>query len=593
MPDPSAVLSRRLILRPLLLSLIPLFLALLVIDGPIRGRVEREETRRVEEHARLVAALLRGVERIPSDLPVEWLDTPQHRLVLTDAHGRPVFDSDDPRIVATGSWHGPEPGIPIWWKTGVRSDPATGPPHVRAQVLWGEGERAGGLIVFRSLERMDARFAWAQLGVAGLWGLFVISLLIMGWRTLRDLRADQRALARALEAIPGSAGGLEPEGTALLDLDRAIRASARRTQVAIDKLSGDLREREAVLQGMLEGVVAVNEDREVVLINPSAERMLHLPSDTSRGRRITELIRSGRFQALVEEILETETSGELEFSLRDGSRHLRVLGDVLRRSGGGVRGAVLVMGDVTDLRRLERIRRDFVANVSHELKTPITAIQGYVETLLDEQESAEARRRFLRIIDGNVRRMHRILEDLLSLSRVELAGEEIEMLDFPVREMVERVINESRREAHRRRTRVALEVAPQVGTMRGNAALLERAIGNLIDNALKYGPGESVVQVGVALEGKRVRFDVRDRGPGIAAHHLPRLFERFYRVDKGRSRELGGTGLGLAIVKHIALAHGGTVEVTSEVGEGSTFTILIPRRVDQPAVGGGPDGSGA
>ena len=368
----------------------------------------------------------------------------------------------------------------------------------------------------------------------------------------------------------------------LLDLDGEVRESARRSRLSLEKLSADLGEREAVLQGMLEGVIAVNEEREVVLINPSAERMLHLRPNASRGRRITELVRSGGFQALVEEILRTGRSGELEFSLQDGSRHLRVLGDVLRQPEGGVRGAVLVMGDVTELRRLESIRRDFVANVSHELKTPITAIQGYIDTLLEEQEDEEARRRFLRIIAGNVRRMHRILEDLLSLSRVELAGEEIEMVDFPVREMVERVIGETRREALRRGTRVELETDADVGTMRANAPLLERAIGNLIDNALKYGPPESIVRVRVSLQGDRVRFEVADRGPGIAPQHLPRLFERFYRVDRGRSRELGGTGLGLAIVKHVALAHGGTAEASSEVGAGSTFAIVIPRRSASP-----------
>ncbi|MDM7916250.1 MAG: ATP-binding protein, partial [Candidatus Eisenbacteria bacterium] len=267
---------------------------------------------------------------------------------------------------------------------------------------------------------------------------------------------------------------------------------------------------------------------------------------------------------------------------------LRVRGDALRGDDGTPSGAVLVLADVTEIRRLERIRRDFVANVSHELKTPITAIRGYAETLLEDVEDAdsETRRRFLGILEKQASRMNRIIEDLLALSRLESTGGTIERSCFDPRALAERAVRDAEGEAARRGVRIDLQTPAKPGPLAplwANEALLERALGNLIDNALKYGARDGTVRVAVEEDvdgagGGGVRFSVADEGPGIPAEHLHRLFERFYRVDKGRSRELGGTGLGLAIVRHIALVHGGEAGVESEEGRGSVFHLRIPRR---------------
>jgi len=234
---------------------------------------------------------------------------------------------------------------------------------------------------------------------------------------------------------------------------------------------------------------------------------------------------------------------------------------------------------VTRLRRLENVRRDFVANVSHELKTPITAIRGFVETLLDGAiDSKEDARRFLEIIIRQSERLQSIIEDLLSLSRIEQESEKggIELQEGPVRSVLLSAIQSCEPTAQQKSVELQL-VCDDALRSRLNAPLLEQAVVNLIDNAVKYSPENSVVLVQAMSRGDQVVIEVRDQGRGIAREHLPRVFERFYRVDKARSRKQGGTGLGLAIVKHIAQAHGGRVTVESEPGSGSTFRLHLPQ----------------
>jgi two-component system phosphate regulon sensor histidine kinase PhoR len=241
-------------------------------------------------------------------------------------------------------------------------------------------------------------------------------------------------------------------------------------------------------------------------------------------------------------------------------------------------GALIVLNDITRLRQLENIRREFVANVSHELKTPITSIKGYIETLqegaIEEKENA---RKFLEIIFRQADLLHALVDDLLSLSRIEQEAErgEIQLTREQVRHIIESAVSAYETRARDRRIQVTLHCKEEV-IVKANARLLEQAVGNLLDNAIKYSEAGNSVDVEVIKNKNEVAIAVRDHGGGIAPEHLPRLFERFYRVDKGRSRELGGTGLGLAIVKHIIQAHGGRVTVESTLGKGSTFTLHLP-----------------
>ena len=343
---------------------------------------------------------------------------------------------------------------------------------------------------------------------------------------------------------------------------------------------GRSNEMATVLASMIEGVVVIDKDDRIISLNPAAQKLFRVTGDDVVGRAVPSVIRNADLQRLVNRSGKTEKPVEGQVVLRDsGERVLSVQGSVLRDADGRRTGTVFVCHDITQLKRLETVRKDFVANVSHELRTPVTAIKGYAETLRDGGSMGEeSRERFLGIIAKNSERLEAIIDDLLVLSRIEQEEDrkEIKLAAAAVRPVIEDAVQACELVARDKNIALAFECDE---TLRANinAPLLEQAIVNLIQNALTYTePGKSVFVEG-AGEDARLLIRVRDQGCGIEAHFLPRIFERFYRVDKARSRSQGGTGLGLAIVKHIANVHKGDVSVTSEVGVGSTFTISLPR----------------
>jgi two-component system phosphate regulon sensor histidine kinase PhoR len=338
-------------------------------------------------------------------------------------------------------------------------------------------------------------------------------------------------------------------------------------------------EREAMLSSMVEGVLAVDCDQRVLSLNPACGRLFGVDARECQGRSLQEIARSPELHHLVTQVLSTGGSANDEIVFYgDEERVLRGQGTVLCAADGGAIGALIVLHDVTRIQRLENVRRDFVANVSHELKTPITSIKGYVETLLDGTvHSLDDVDRFLGIISAQANRLNAIIDDLLTLSQIEQEADraEIALERVPVRDVLEAAIAASASRAEENRIRLDLSCADELEAQI-NAQLLEQAVTNLIDNACKYSPPGASVEVEAARVGPEVVIRVRDRGCGIERQHLDRIFERFYRVDKARSRKLGGTGLGLAIVKHIAQAHGGRATVESTPGQGSTFSICLP-----------------
>ena len=337
-------------------------------------------------------------------------------------------------------------------------------------------------------------------------------------------------------------------------------------------------QQEAVLSSMVEGVLAVDNEGRIMTFNKAASRLAGVDLDGHPNAYLHEIAPDSPIADFVFQVLDSARPLESEFgSVSQGGRILQAHGSVLRDARGEGIGAVVVLNDVTRLRRLEQVRRDFVANVSHELRTPITSIKGFVETLLDGamKDPADARR-FLEILAKQADRLNAILGDLLTLSSIE-EGEEranITLELMTIRNTLEAAQELCSKKAAAKNISVHLE-CPETVAARINPSLLEQAVANLIDNAIKYSPSGSAVHIR-ASRGDGVIVRVEDRGCGVSQEHLPRIFERFYRVDKARSRSLGGTGLGLAIVKHVITAHGGRVTVESTPGVGSTFSILLP-----------------
>lgn len=338
-------------------------------------------------------------------------------------------------------------------------------------------------------------------------------------------------------------------------------------------------EHQAVLSSMVEGVLAVDPQGAILSLNEACAEMLGVEASLARGRIVHEVIRHAGLLTFVEKALASPGAVEQDLEATGPGKHwLHVHGTVLHDGQQRKIGALIVLHDVTRIRHLEKIRRDFVANVSHELKTPITSIKGFVETLLHEQlEDKENSLRFLGIILRQVNRLDAIIGDLLMLSRLERGSEEqtIQLQSESLAEVLRAAEEMCEQKAADKSVRLELE-CPADLQAEINAPLLEQAVTNLIDNAIKYSEAGAAVRIAASHEGNEVLIRVQDHGCGIEAVHLPRLFERFYRVDRARSRELGGTGLGLAIVKHIVAAHRGAIRVESTVGRGSTFFISLP-----------------
>lgn len=416
-------------------------------------------------------------------------------------------------------------------------------------------------------------------------GGLVVALFVaaIGWgisrRINRPLEEMKEGAARFSQGDLKHRLGI-PNSEEMGALAETMNDMAAQLDERIRSITEQRNELEAVLSSMMEAVLVVDMAERVARLNRAAERLFGAELDAARGRSVQEVVRNVDLHRVVVEALSSEEPVEDEIVLHNGQdRFLQASGTLLRDARGERVGALLVLNDVTRLRRLEGIRRDFVANVSHELRTPITSIKGFVETLKEGAiQDPKASERFLEIIARHSDRLNAILEDLLSLAQIEQEfGDEarVPLESSGVKRVLEDAILLCSSEAAERNVKIELVCSEKV-TARLNTVLLEQAVVNLIDNAIKYSePGGRVLVTG-AQDEDDVVIRVQDWGCGISREHLDRIFERFYRVDKARSRELGGTGLGLAIVKHIVNAHGGRVEVESIPGKGSTFCVCLP-----------------
>ena len=428
-------------------------------------------------------------------------------------------------------------------------------------------------------------------GTGGFWpGLIIPGVALLGlaglslWWSVRKVVEPLEELGTAMVRLADGSGPLRvpvAHWKEAVVLSESFRWLAEQTSSRIGTLTRRQDEMTNLLDSMVEAVLAVNDRERILDLNPAAARLFDVEAEQVRGRLLLEVVRHPELLRFVTHALKVQhpVDAELMITAPQGQLTVQAQGTTLREQSGRAIGALIVLHDVTRLRQLEGIRRDFVANVSHELKTPITSIKGFVETLQDgalhNREEAE---RFLGIMAKQADRLQAIIEDLLNLSRIEEDGEKgnIHLETEPILPVIEAAIQDCRTRIEDRGIRIQV-TCPSSLTARVNAPLLEQALVNLIENAIRYGRKDSEVMVTAASVADKLVVQVRDEGQGIPESHLPRLFERFYRVDQARSRELGGTGLGLAIVKHIAQAHGGSVSVTSQLGEGSAFTISLPQ----------------
>jgi len=433
-----------------------------------------------------------------------------------------------------------------------------------------------------TLAAIHTRIAVASLVMLALLAAVSLAIALEISRPLKALEAGAERFARGdldhrlpnsrFEEIDALAG--------------AMNRMAGQLHQRIDTILRQRQELEAVLASMQEAVLAVDNDGTIINLNHASADLLGAPPEELKGRLVHEVVRKPNLLDFVEKTLHGNQPIEQDLRLQDDQqRWLSAHGTPLRDPQNRQIGALAVLHDVTRLHRLESVRRDFVANVSHELKTPITSIKGFVETLLDGAlDDHDNAVRFLRIVARQVNRLDAIIEDLLTLSRLEKGGQQPPQRLEPgsLVEVLQAAVEMCEKKALDKKIDLSLDCPPGLAALM-NAPLLEQAVVNLVDNAIKYSHTGGHVRLTADCSPHDLTIRVQDDGCGIEPKHLARLFERFYRADKARSRQLGGTGLGLAIVKHIALVHQGSVDVQSIPGRGSTFSLHIPLSAHQDA----------
>jgi two-component system, OmpR family, phosphate regulon sensor histidine kinase PhoR len=414
----------------------------------------------------------------------------------------------------------------------------------------------------------------------------LIVMLVTALLSLFFTRRIARPLERMQQGAEQFAGGdlhhqLMGGGTAEIDsLATSLNLMARQLDERIRTVVEQRNEQEAVLSSMTEGVIAVDRGERILSFNRAAATMFDIDRDQTIGCLLQEAIRNSRLGHFVTEILADRNTDRMSLELPGPPRqHLNINGARLQDASGQPLGAVIVLNDITRLHQLEKVRREFIANVSHELRTPITSIMGFVETLQENRSSSSEQevQRFLEIIHRQSRRMNAIVQDLLELTRLEnlVGSPEVQLDNQPIRPLLQDLLQEYNLVTRQKGLRLRLDF-PEGVQAAVDASRLQQAVSNLLDNAIKYSGAGGEILVTGEIRREHLSIHIQDNGSGIEPQHHSRLFERFYRVDTARSRELGGTGLGLAIVKHIAGIHNGSVEVESTPGEGSTFTITIP-----------------
>jgi signal transduction histidine kinase len=565
-------LAKRLFAGYVLLITVLVFLVVALSGERLRSALEKSEIDRLGREARFIAA-----QWTPSADPDALAHTAGatlgHRVTLIDPAGHVIGDSEFERAALPNlqNHNGrPEVIAARRGEIGVshRISPSRGDDefYVAVPAALGVARVSMNTGQLASIVRSARR----DVLLSGAIALAAALLLSMAFahrvsRPIVELRDVARALAAgdlARRPALSSAGEVGELGTAVHRMAEQLAGRLKALQME-EALLG------AVIESLHEGVIAVDSRRSVVRLNDSARRLLRL--DEAVPFPADHLPRDSALRGALDAALAGRAAEPEEIAV-----HGRTLALTARPLGDG--GAVLALFDLTDTRRLEAVRRDFVANVSHELKTPLTVIGGFAETLATDDLSTEQRARFVATIRSNTERMRRIVDDLLDLSRIESGGWRPVPTTVDARVAADEVLSAARRLADEKQVTLAAAIAPDALTVYADPTAVRQVLSNLVDNAVRYTPAGGTVTIFTrrTQDGDAVWLGVRDTGIGIAAEHLPRIFERFYRADPARSREAGGTGLGLAIVRHLVEAHGGRVDAASEVGRGTVISALFP-----------------
>jgi two-component system phosphate regulon sensor histidine kinase PhoR len=570
--------ASRLVLGTVLILVLTVGILFWIAERSLRRDLESEVGRTIEVEAALVrealprdtSALGEAVRRLSAQS--------DHRITLIDRNGWVIADSDfppGPLPPIENHRTRPEVRVALAGGTGLarRKSATVGRNLLYVAIPGGPGV----VRVAAGLNQVDDVVEQAQQAVAGAALLALVIGSVMALGAGRSVARPLVEIASAAQAISSGSAPRFPR-SGIPDIDRLVQALRHMHQQLADRFEALRREQAetaALVESMVEGVIAADERGRIVTANPAARRLLgYDPGDPLPG--LLELFRVKAAREVVDAVLHGQAVQDRELEM-DG----RVLLMNARPLPSG--GAVLVLHDLTAMRRLEAMRRDFVANVSHELKTPLTSISGYAETLLEDNADPEIRHRFLSTILANARRMQRLVDNLLDLARLEAGHWQPEPEPVDVASVAQEVWTDLRDRPTNRSIEFEVDVSDDARTVFGDSDAIGQVLTNLLDNALRYTPPGGRIVCRAQTENGGVAISVSDTGSGIVREHLPRIFERFYRSDPSRSRDEGGTGLGLAIVKHLVEAHGGRVSAVSERGVGTTITCWFPSApVPQP-----------
>ncbi len=411
---------------------------------------------------------------------------------------------------------------------------------------------------------------------------FSIIILVVGYLAIKNLFTPIDDIRYAAERF--SKGEFDkkiypPQDEELKSLAENLNSMAKQLDEKLDIIGEQNNLQQVVLESMKEGVLAVDYEERILLLNETAASILSISDKNAIGKTLQEVVRISEIQKFFKKLLNEGNPQEAEIILQhDKDKFLQISGTLLYDIDNKALGALVVFNDISNLKYLDTLKKDLVANVSHELRTPVTMIKGFIETLregaINDPKNAE---RFLSIISKHINRLNLLIDDLLTLSRLEDNPDEIKMENENIRILLKSVIEDYDKKANDKKIKIEINCDENL-TAKINEHLIEQAIGNLVDNAIKYSDKKSNIEVGSFIQDDDLLIYVKDEGYGISEDHIPRLFERFYRIDKGRSREEGGTGLGLAIVKHIINTMNGTIDVESNSGKGTMFKVKIPQK---------------